>query len=139
MLSTLNEDLARALASDRLDEAATRRRSRVEWAEVKPDPYESLTIRLARNADAPALRWLAQLDGRDLPPEPLLLAEAGHSLIAARSLATGQAVADPFRPTAHAVEMLELRSSHFRDASGGRRSRRRGRELLRAIAAPIRS
>ena len=139
MFSALHEDLARTLAGERLEEATIQRRSRVEWGEIRPDPYDSLTIRLAWKADGPALRWLAQIDGRDLPAAPLLVAEAGRSLLAARSLATGKAVADPFRPTAHAVELLELRSTHFRGAIDGRRSRRRGRALLRAIVAPIRS
>jgi hypothetical protein len=136
MHSALNGDLVTALASERLERAERFRRSRVEWASVKPDPGEALTIRLARPDDARDLERLAQVEGRGLPPSPALLAEANGQVVAARSLANGAAIADPFRPTAHALELLELRSLHFRDSEPPRRPRRM-MALLRAIS-PVR-
>jgi hypothetical protein len=68
-----------------------------------------LTIRVAVPADARTLRRLAELDSAPALPGPVLLAEqAGHG-VAAMSLETGAANADPFQPSADAVRMLRLR------------------------------
>jgi hypothetical protein len=141
MHPALNVYLAEALTADRVEQAERFRRSRVEWGELKPDPYHSVTVRLAQPDDAEAVLRLAELDGRPLPLGPLLVAEIGGELLAARSLITGAAIADPFRPTAHLVELLELRSAHLRDGSGDGRlhSPRRPRAWLRALLAPSRS
>ena len=52
---------------------------------------------------------LAALDDRRVPAEPLLLAETNGRLVAAVSCRTGEAVADPFEPTAHLIAMLRAR------------------------------
>ena len=49
---------------------------------------------------------LAALDDRRVPAQPVVLAEANGRLVAALSERTGEAVADPFEPTAHLVAML---------------------------------
>lgn len=137
MNPALNAYLADSVLRDRLEQAERHRRSRVQWAEVKPDVYDAVTVRRARPGDREALTRLAELDGRRLPQGPALLAEVGGRLLAARSLESGSAIADPFRPTAHLVELLELRSAHLRDA--GQASPRRARSFLRALTAQVRS
>ena len=133
----LNGDLAKVITADRLEEAEHARRSRVEWSAVAPDPFPSVTVRLARPSDAADVLRLAQLEGHGVPLGPMLVAEVSGELLAARSLVTGKAIADPFRPTAHLVELLELRSAHLRE--GGDESRRlargRARSVLRALSA----
>jgi hypothetical protein len=65
-----------------------------------------VTVRLAAAPDAEALERVAQRDSRLLPPAPHLVAERGGAIEAVFSLRTGEAVADPFRPTAELVELL---------------------------------
>jgi hypothetical protein len=130
----LNAHLADAILRDRLEEAARQRHSRIEWADARIDPYDSVTVRRAGPGDGPALARLAELDGRPLAPGPVLLAEVGGSLLAARPLGGGAAISDPFQPTAHLVELLELRSAHLREADQSSRARAgRTRSWLRAL------
>jgi hypothetical protein len=132
--------MANALAADRLREAERFRRSRVEWS-AESDQYESVTVRFARAGDADAVLNLAQLDGRHVPTRPMLVAEVDGELLAARSIVGGASIADPFRPTAHLVELLELRSTHLRNGNGGDgRFPRRGRwAWLRGLLSTSRS
>ena len=68
-----------------------------------PDLAETLTMRMAVSADAPALRRLAQLDSApaaERAPMPMLVAEVGGELRAALPLDGGPAIANPFRRTA---------------------------------------
>lgn len=67
-----------------------------------------ITIRSARHADAAALHRLAALDSAKVPAGDLLVAEVGGDLVAAAS--EHGVIADPFRPTADVVELLELRA-----------------------------
>lgn len=73
-----------------------------------------MTIRLSSPEDAGAVRRLSALDSRRPPVEPLLLAEIDGVLHAAVAVADGDAVADPFRPTAEIVELLRLRAHGLR-------------------------
>jgi hypothetical protein len=73
----------------------------------------NLTIRLATSDDAFAVRRLAVVDSSDPPTGSLLIAEVDDELWAALSLDTGAAVADPFRPSAEAVELLRLHAGHL--------------------------
>jgi hypothetical protein len=77
---------------------------------------ESIVIRRARPDDEPALAQLAVLAGRALPREPLLLAEADGSLVAALALDDHALVADPFRVTLDLTELLALRGRQLRAA-----------------------
>jgi hypothetical protein len=141
MNSLLSSQMANALAADRRREAERFRRSRVEWS-AEADRYSSVTVRFARPEDADAVLDLAQLDGRRVPERPMLVAEVDGELLAARSMIGRGSVADPFRPTAHLVELLELRSSHLRNgkgSDGGRFSRRGRRAWLRGLLATSRS
>ncbi|MGH2712739.1 MAG: hypothetical protein ACRDM7_02420 [Thermoleophilaceae bacterium] len=88
------------------------------------DPLEwrsPVALRLAAPSDDPALRRLAELDSRRLPPGPHLIAVREGRVDAALSLATGEVVADPFRQT---VELVELLRCHAGARTGdlGRRS-----------------
>jgi hypothetical protein len=78
-----------------------------------------ITLRREAEDDAIALARLAELTDRPLPARPLLLVEADGRLLAARSLVTDEAVADPFATTADVRELLALRAGQL----GGRRSR----------------
>jgi hypothetical protein len=139
MHPVLNIHMANALAADRLREAERFRRSRVQWTE-QPDSFDEVTVRLARSSDDEAVMRLAELDGRRVPPRPVLVAEVRGELLAARSLTGEGAVADPFHPTAQLVELLELRSAHLRNGSEPGDVHRRGaRGWLRAILAAPRS
>jgi hypothetical protein len=73
-----------------------------------------ITIRFAYPDDEVALRQLAALDSRTLPPGPLLLAVVAGELWAAVTL-TGepQAIADPFRHSAELVDLLHERAQRL--------------------------
>ena len=67
---------------------------------------EPITITHSTEADASRVWRLALLDDRRPPRGPALLAYVGEELRAAVGLHDGQAIADPFRPTADIVELL---------------------------------
>jgi hypothetical protein len=84
-------------------------------------PVESnVTIRVAAECDREALARLAALDSRPVPAGFVLVAEVGDELRAALPVAGGEAVADPFHPTAALTSLLELRARQLRN---GRRQR----------------
>jgi hypothetical protein len=70
----------------------------------------ALTIRRATAADAFALRRLAVIDSAAPPTGDVLLAEMGDELWAAVSVDTGDAIADPFRPSGDLVDLLRFRA-----------------------------
>ena len=65
-----------------------------------------VTVRPYLSPDRRPLERLAALDDRRVPAQPVVLAEVNGRLLAALSKRTGEAVADPFEPTAHLVTML---------------------------------
>ena len=71
---------------------------------------EAITITRSTAADAESVWRLAALDDRRAPAGPALLAYVGGELRAAVGLADGQAIADPFHPTAELVEILRLQA-----------------------------
>ena len=88
----------------------------------------SVLIRAARGSDGAALERLAALDSAELPAGALLVAEADGRLVAAISSASGEAIADPFLPTADVIALLELRAAgarapRVRRLGAGRRHR----------------
>jgi hypothetical protein len=87
-------------------------------------------IRPATDEDAAAVRRLAVLDSAEELRGDVLMAIVGDRPWAALSLADGRAVADPFVPSASAVEMLRLRARHLAAAVGG--PRRVSRRILGA-------
>ena len=67
-----------------------------------------VTLRPYLPLDRRSLERLALLDDRRVPAQPVVVAETGGRLVAAVSRRTGEAVADPFEPTAHLVAMLRV-------------------------------
>src|SRR5687768_64539 len=74
----------------------------------------SVSIRVARPADAIALARLAALDSSRSPRGTVLLAEVDGELWAALGVDDGHAVADPFRPSRDALALLRARAEHVR-------------------------
>jgi len=95
MHSDLHLHLARATARDRAGRDARGAR---------------LAIRRAEPRDAAAVHRLAVLDEEAPLRGDVLLALADGRPVAAISLEDGRVAADPFAPTADAVELLQLRS-----------------------------
>lgn len=72
---------------------------------------DHIAIRLATGADTASIARLAALDSAPVPHGPMLVADLGGEIVAAHSLGRrGRSIADPFRPTADARELLELRA-----------------------------
>lgn len=71
---------------------------------------EPITITHSSEDDSQKLWRLAALDDRRAPRGPALLAYVGGELRAAVGLVDGQAVADPFYPTAELVQMLRFQA-----------------------------
>ena len=76
----------------------------------------TVLIRAARGSDGPALRRLAALDSADVPRGAVLVAESDDEVVAAVSVDTGERIADPFRPTADVVDLLEFRARRLRSS-----------------------
>jgi hypothetical protein len=76
----------------------------------------TVLIRAARGSDGDALGRLAALDSARVPAGELLVAESDGALVAAHAPATGATIADPFRPTAQVIELLQLRGTLLRAA-----------------------
>jgi len=99
---------------------------------------DGVQVRLMRPEDSPALVDLAALDSAPAPVGACVVAEVEGELWAAVPLAGGRAVADPFKPTADIVALLELRAAQIRAASqaeGAVASRRFRLPLRRARRA----
>lgn len=112
--------LSGALAAER--ERALREKARTAW---KRRQRGELQLREATDDDDAQLFRLARLDSRGRPPAGrLIVAENGGEIVAALSLDDGDAIADPFRPTAAVVALLRLRANQTR------RPRRLGRRRL---------
>ncbi len=95
----------------------------------------AVAIRRARDSDVPLLHDLAELDSAKPLAGPVLVAVVEGRLWAALGLDGDRVIADPFLPTAPAVELLRLRVTQLR-ASDGRP--RRGL-LPRWIAGRVRA
>jgi hypothetical protein len=82
-----------------------------------------IAIRLATGADTAALARIAALDSAPSPRGALLVARIDGELVAAHPLAGGRGrpIADPFRPTADARELLALRAAQLPRKSQSRR------------------
>ena len=78
----------------------------------------AVAIRRAAGADAASLRDLAQLDCAEPLAGPALVAVVEGRIWAALDLDDDRIVADPFLPTAPAVELLRLRVRQLRAAEG---------------------
>jgi hypothetical protein len=95
-------DLRRAARASRLPDG---------WADGNDD---GLTVRAATQRDSEAVRLLAALEGVSMPRGRVLVAQLGDDVVAALPLEGGGPLADPFRPSAHLVELLQLRARQLR-------------------------
>jgi hypothetical protein len=86
------------------------------------------SVTIYRSQPDEAVERLARLDSARRPRGPVLVAAIGGEPVAAVPIDGGPAIADPFRPTAALVSLLELRVAQTR----GRQRRAR---LARSIAA----
>lgn len=77
-------------------------------------PANAYVIRQATVFDEDELRRLAELDGGQPLPGPVLIGEIGGIPAAAVSLADGHVAADPSRPTARLVSLLGMRFRSLR-------------------------
>ena len=93
-----------------------RKSSKRPVATAAAEAARGVTIRLARAEDARSLRRLAALDSAEVPSGALVVAEVSEELWAAVPLAGGRAIADPFRPTAELLRLLQLRAEQLRPA-----------------------
>jgi hypothetical protein len=75
---------------------------------------DGLTVRAATQRDSEAVRLLAALEGVSMPRGRVLVAQVGDDVVAALPLEGGGPLADPFRPSAHLVELLQLRARQLR-------------------------
>ncbi len=97
---------------------------------------DDITIRLARPEDEPLLRRLAALDSaRFAGGEHLLALQTDEPLAAIPLSLGGVVIADPFRPTAEARALLELRARQLRHARGHTRRRPALARMLRRLLA----
>jgi hypothetical protein len=87
----------------------------------------SITIRPTYPDDEPTIRRLAALDSAAMPAQPLLLAEVGGVVRAALSLGDGSAIADPFVPALHLVDLLRWHAAETAAPVTRRRGLRRYR------------
>ena len=76
----------------------------------------SVVIRWAAEADRGAVADLAALDGQRPLTGEVLIAIVGDEPWAAVAIDDGRVAADPFRPSAHAAELLRVRAGHLRSA-----------------------
>ena len=74
----------------------------------------TLTIRRASDRDGYALHRLAALDSSSPPTGDVLIAEMGPELWAAIEVESGNAIADPFRPSGELVDLLRFRADAIR-------------------------
>jgi hypothetical protein len=127
--------VARGVGHEQREDAAKAQRLRaMRTSRSQPglEAASEVIIRRAAVDDDRALLDLAVLsDERPLAGEILVL-EVDGGIRAACSVADGRCVSDPFRPTAAACDLLELRRKHILDArAGGSISRRRRFAFLR--------
>ena len=80
----------------------------------RSDVSHPVTIRPAKSSDLASIREVAQLDSQRPPSGPLLVAEVGGEIVATLVIGTDVVIANPFRPTADAVALLQLRAEQLR-------------------------
>ena len=90
--------------------------------------FHELTIRPAFADDEREIKRLAQLDDAPVPPGPLLLGEVAGELWVALSLSSPDHIADPFRPSADLVALVEARAHQLRAEPARLRRWRRPRD-----------
>ena len=92
---------------------------RQETASIVRHCMDGVVVRDAYPDDDVALRRLASVDDRPGLRGHVVLAELNGELVAATSVSNGRSIADPWRPTADIVALLELRAAQIRRAATG--------------------
>ena len=96
---------------------------------------QPIAVRVLTAADHDELERLAGVDSsQPINASRLLGADVEGRLAAAISLDDGSVVADPFRPTSAAVELLRLRARQLGGSAGPSSSAGRLRRILRGLA-----
>lgn len=72
---------------------------------------DTIIIRASNEHDAPAIARLAGLDSAPMPAGRSLVAEVDGAMRAILPLDGSRAVADPFAPTAHLLELLRAHAA----------------------------
>jgi hypothetical protein len=91
---------------------------------LTPPRLDGVLLRMARAEDAADLARLAALDTARPLAGPALVAVENGAIVAALCLATGRAVADPFVPSRHLVELLRRRAARPETLAAAPRRRR---------------
>ena len=112
MHSTLNSLIGAAREREIRAETRSRR-----FAARQAAAADRIVLRRTRAADHAAVRRIAQLDSARVPSSPSVLAEVDGEIVAAAPINGGAAVADPFRPTADVIVLLERRARQLRRAA----------------------
>ena len=101
------------------------------------DPYDmnEIFIRSATASDARAVRRVAERDSRLVPAGELLVAEVDGEIRAALSLFSGDAVADPFHPTAQVLDLLRLRARQVSRPGQGTKTPWTAKRVLSPVVA----
>jgi hypothetical protein len=121
----MNPFLSKELAGEHIRDLreAAPARSKKRASEVGED----VSVRPFAERDIDSIRRLAALDSKPVPAGGVIVAEQAGELVAALPLDGGEALADPFKPSAEVVALLERKASEFRSPRGVRA--RRWREL----------
>ena len=112
----MNPFLSKELASEHIRDLRESARSSRSRTETQPDRdvTSRITVRRFAERDIDAVRLLAALDSKPMPTGGVLVAEEEGVVLAALPLDGGEALADPFKPTAHVVALLKLRAGQIR-------------------------
>ena len=105
-----------------LDRAAREVLRRQEIPAVRRNEKEPVLLRLTTVSDSDAIERLALLEGMPEPDSRCVVAEIDGKVVAALPLRGGKVLADPFRPTAHLIPLLELRAKQLVGPAPRRRS-----------------
>lgn len=114
----LSNEVSGEHVRDLREEAARASRWSRKASAVKSDRSEELVVRRFAERDIDGIRRLAALDEKPAPTGSVLVAEVSGELVAALPLDGGVAIADPFKPTADVVEVLQTRARQLREVSG---------------------
>lgn len=134
----MNPFLSNEIAKQRIGDLRREARAGRVPEEAEPLPDEDcLTVRTATPRDSDAVRLLAALEGVSMPTGEVLVAQVGGDVVAALPLGGGRPIADPFRPSAEFVEVLEVRARQLRRAE--EESRDGGVGLLSRLGAVLRT
>jgi hypothetical protein len=110
----MSNELAGEHIRDLRAAAARARRGRAEAVSEELDSRARVTVRRFAERDIDGVHRLAALDEKPVPTGGVLVAEQAGELVAALPLDGGDALADPFKPTADVVALLQLRAEQLR-------------------------